>query len=252
MVQSKAVHVPHPYPASTFFLDESGTKAKNTFVVAGLKIRHPGALAREVADLRDRHNVSRELKFGGITRDSLDVYYALVDLLEASDAHLVGCIVTPNGHNPFREFGHRWEAHAEVVARLLAGSINRRELASVCLDGISTPRGCALDDTVKRIVNERLASTSLVSAVCLDSKTNDLLQIADMIASSIAFEHRRLATRVGSQDSPKGKVAARLGAAMGCPGLKPLRKGRINIALYTPARGAARDELKARRSRRSA
>jgi hypothetical protein len=234
------VTVPNPYPASTFFLDESGTKATDTFVIAGLKVRHPGALARDVKDLRDRHGVQHELKFGGITRDSLPMYYDLVDLLERSDAHLVGCVVVDGPGNPFKDHDHRWQAHAEVAARLLAGCINRRELACAVMDGISTPRGCALDDTVKRIVNERLTSTSLISAVCLDSKSNDLLQIADMIASSVRFERRRAAGKGGHQSSPKGKVATRLGAAFGNPGLRDLRRGRCNLAPYRPP--AERDE----------
>jgi len=230
------ITVPHPYPASTFFLDESGTKAKDTFVVGGLKVRHPGLLARELQDLRDKHGIKHELKFGGITRDSLPLYYELVDIIERSDSHLIGTVVTEGPNNPFKAHDHRWLAHAEVAAKLLAGCINRRELASVLLDGISTPRGCALDDKIRTLVNERLGSTSLVSAICLDSKCNDLLQVADMVASSIAFERRRITGQGGSQETPKGKVAARLGTAFGNPGLRDLRRGRCNIATYRPAR----------------
>lgn len=249
-MEQHSVSVPYPYPTSTFFLDESGTKAKNTFVVAGLKVRQHGLLARQIRDLRDKHGLVRELKFSGITRDSVDLYYELVDLVEASDAHMVGCVVAPDGDDPFDGHVHRWQGHADAVTRLLIGCMNRRELASLCIDGISTPRGCALDDTIKQQVNAALASTSLVSAVCLDSKTNDLLQVADMIASAIAFERRRLSDpKAASAVSPKGKVAARLGAAFGNPGLKNLRQNRCNIAPYRHRR-ATKDELSVRRSRR--
>jgi hypothetical protein len=156
--------------------------AVNFFVVAAVKVRQPGRLARAIREVRDRTGYGSELKFSSITRGSLTMYYELITVLEASDASLAACVVQGDVYNPFRRRRAAWKVHAEVTSQLLVGCINRRELVGVHLDGISTPQGCSLEDEVRRMTNRRLRATAVVSSVCLDSKTNDLLQVADLVA----------------------------------------------------------------------
>lgn len=94
------------------------------------------------------------------------------------------------------------------------------------------------------MTNQRLRATSVVSAVCLDSRTSDLLQVADLVAGAIAHERRRAATGDTSPRSYKGKVAQRLATAFDRPGLADGRDARVNIATYR-GRGATRPPLKA-------
>ncbi len=127
-----------------------------------------------------------------------------------------------------------YEAHALVAAQLLVGAINRRELVSVVLDIISTPEGVSFDELVKARVNHRFKSTSVVSAMCADSKSMDVLQMADLVAGAIASERRKAAgenRKVGSNpNSPKSKVAARLLANFELLGCDDQRNDRANIA----------------------
>lgn len=121
-------------------------------------------------------------------------------------------------YNPFRRRREAWKVHAEVTSPLLVGCINRKELVGVHLDGITTPPGCSLEDEVRRMTNRRLRATAVVSAVCLDSRTNDLLQVADLVAGAIFHERRRAVTGEAAPRSNKGKVALRLAAAFDRPG----------------------------------
>ena len=230
----EVVSVPPRYPTSSIFIDESGSKATASqfFVVAAVKVREPGRLAQAVRDVRDRSQYYRELKFSEITRGTLPVYYDLIDQLEASDAHLAACVVRGDVHNPFTRTKPVWQVHAEITAQLLVGCINRRELVGVLMDGISTPRGTSLEDTVRRMANSRLGATSVVSAVCLDSQTNDVLQVADLVAGAILHERRRTAGAPAKTTSNKGKVALRLAAAFARPGLADGRDERVNIQTY--------------------
>lgn len=129
-------------------------------------------------------------------------------------------------YNPFRPRRAVWQVHAEVTSQLLVGCINRRELVGVHLDAITTPPGCSLEDEVRRMTNRRLRATSVVSSVCLDSKSTDLLQMADLVAGAIFHERRRAATGETSPRSNKGKVALRLAAAFNRPGLADGRDAR--------------------------
>lgn len=229
-----AVTVPLQYPTSLIFVDESGAKASGNrfFVVGAVKLRQPGQFARTLRDIRDRHGFHGELKFAEITRGTLPTYYEVIDRLHESDAHLAACVIDGRVYDPFKGGRPAWRVHAEVAAQLLVGCVNQHELVGVLLDGISTPRGYSLEDTVRGMVNRRLRATSIVSAACLDSRSNDTLQVADLVAGAIAFERRRAAGVSGKPNSHKAKVAARLGAAFGHMELADGRNERVNIATY--------------------
>lgn len=235
---NEAISLPMNYPATTIFVDESGSKstASSFFVVAAVKLRKPGLLARQIKDVRDRYSFSQEFKFSQITKRAVPRYLEIIDLLEASDARLAACVVQGDVHNPFKGNTPAWRAHAAVLTQLLVGTINKREVVTVLMDGITTPRGCALDETVRTMTNTRLGSTSVVSAVCLDSRTNDLLQVVDLLASAVLFERRRAYGLGNREASPKGQVATYLGARFGMPGLTDGRAKRINIATYQGSR----------------
>jgi hypothetical protein len=113
---------------------------------------------RSVQDIRDRHGYFEEFKFSKITRARIPVFCELIDVLEQSDAHIAACIVDrTSGADPLASSDPQWVAHARITAKLLVGIINKRELIAVLIDQVSTPRGCAFDDTVRDMVNTRIA-----------------------------------------------------------------------------------------------
>jgi len=232
------VVVPKDYPTSLIFMDESGSKsgAGNFFVMSAVKSRDPGKLMRSVKSVRDRNNFTSEFKFGDITKGALPAYFDLVDAVAESDAHIAACVVDRAQSDPFTKGQAEWEHHAKIATGLLIGCINRRELVSVVMDGISTPTGIALDDKIRTRVNRKFNSISVVAALCADSRTSDGLQIADLVASAIAFERRQQSgvsgRRVPSTTSPKAKVASRLMAAFSVSSFDDYRDGRVNIATW--------------------
>jgi hypothetical protein len=225
-------NIRHGVQTTTFWLDESGSKssANKCFVVAGIKTRHPDDLARQIHSIREKSDYhGSEFKFGRISKGNYRQMVDLVDVLEASDVHIMATVVDGN-HNPFKGKA-QWEAQAAIISQLIVGNMNRQEVGVAFLDSVSTPPGVSMGRTVKRSVNGRLRSTSLVSAVSLNSKTNDLLQAADLIAGAI--RHQRLVdTSSGATSQEKAQVAARLAAAFGVPDLSDRRTKRVNIVTW--------------------
>lgn len=226
--------VPVRYPTASIFIDESGSRATmgSAFVIAAIKLREPGRLSRSVRDLRDRYGFDHEFKFSEINRSSSHVYVELLRLLHASDATIAATIVQSSVYNPFSGGKDQWRVHAEVTAQLLRGCINKRELVGVHLDAITTPAGCSMEDTVRNLVNSRLRSTSVVSAVCLDSRTNDLLQVVDVVAGSIRYERRVATSGPAGASASKATVARELGGLFGRPGLADGKDARVNLRVF--------------------
>jgi hypothetical protein len=233
-----AVIVPPRYPCATFFVDESSNRASSGsfFVVGAIKLRNPGELLREIEDIRDKYGYTDEIKFSAITRGKITTFAKVIDTIEASDAHIAACVVDRSkSGNPFKCGDPEWEVHARITAKLLVGVLNSRELGSAVLDKRTTPVGTAFDDTVRRMVNQRLKSTALVSAVCADSKSTDGLQLADLVAGAVA--HQRRAD--SAPNSNKGKVAARLAAAFGVESFaSDVRTERVNVQSHGTRRAA--------------
>jgi Protein of unknown function (DUF3800) len=230
-----SIAVPARYPTSLIYLDESGSRASadRFFVVGAVKVRRHGDFARAVREVRDRHSHHRrEFKFSQITRGALGTYYDLSDQLDNTDIHVAACVVDRQVFDPFQGGVPSWQVHVDVASQLLLGCINRREQVGVLLDAITTPRGVSFEDKVKEQVNGRLRNLSVVTAACLNSKSSDGLQVADLVASAIAFERRRLGGQSGNANSPKAKVAVRLRAAVGGVTFADGRTNRVNIATY--------------------
>jgi hypothetical protein len=189
-VERKTVTVPVGYPTSSIFIDESRARASGGrfFVVAALKVRKPEAMARAMHSIREQRNgFAGEFKFKDVTEGELPRYYAAIDLLESTDVQVHACVVDSELYNPFGKKPF-WRVHADLVGQLLVGCTVKRELVHVLVDNISPPKDVAYGDTVKAEVNRRLGSTTVVGCLSLDSKCNDLLQIADLIAGSISYD----------------------------------------------------------------
>lgn len=220
--------LPAGVQCSTFWIDESGSKTTATkcFVVAGIKTRHADDLLRAIHSVREKHNHYQELKFGRLSSTTYKVFADIVDVLEDSDAHVVATVVDQR-HNPFKG-KESWRAHAGIVTQLVVGNVNRNEVATVLMDGISTPPGKSLGAAVKRGVNSRLGSTTVTSAISLDSKSNDLLQAADLVAGAI-FHQRMSSHRTAAPKAEKVRIAGRLALAFGVQNLDDGRSDRVNI-----------------------
>lgn len=225
----------------TFWVDESGARgsAGKGYVVAALKTRHPDALARQIHGVREKYeNWDGEFKFAKISERNRNRFLDLATVLEESDAHVIASVVQ-HEYNPFRTMP-AWQAQAEIVSSLVVGGINRNEVAAVLMDVITTPAHVSIGHEVKRRVNARCRDQVVTTAVSLDSRANDLLQAADLIAGSI--RHLRFAPPgTGPASISKQLVAQRLAAAMGVLDFGDQRSRRVNILTLSEPRSVSRN-----------
>jgi len=223
-----AARLPTPQTPS-FWIDESGARgsAGKGYVLAGIKTRHPDRLLRQLQAVRERHgNYSGEFKWTTIGTNSFRRVAEMAEVLGESDAHLVATVVD-HRWNPFSS-GETWAAQAALIARLVVGGVNRNEIATVMMDGISTPVDVSLGQEVKRAVNTHFRGQVVVTAVSLDSKSNDLLQAADLIAGAIRYQ-RFQPHGLGANNDAKRKMVRRVAEAFGVEDLSDQRTRTVNI-----------------------
>jgi hypothetical protein len=233
--------IPANYPASVIYLDESGTaSADRFFVIGALKIRKHGKLMREVRALRERYSYFEEFKFTKISGAKLPMYGDLITILAKSDAHLIACVVDTDVFDPATLWPTAWQAHANITAQLLRGAINRRELVTVAMDHISTPLGTAYDDVIRGMVNGVFHKTAVVGAMCLDSKSSDGLQIADLFAGSVGYHYRREGG--GGLNTHKARFLRMLQEGLKIEDFSK-RTNRVNVVTYRGPRLRARPPL---------
>lgn len=213
---------------ASFWIDESGSKttANDCFVMGMIKTRHPDDLQRAIHVVRDKNNYRDELKFGRIKDSNYRIYSQVVDVLEESDAHIAATVINADQYDPFKG-QNIWAVHAEIIGQLVVGNLNKTEICSIFMDVINTPADTSMGRLVKRKVNGLLRAPSVVTAVSLNSKSNDLLQAADLVAGAVFYE--RFSSKHSSNEH-KTKIAKRLAVAFGVVDLSDQRTPRVNVA----------------------
>lgn len=221
--------LPRTVQHASFWIDESGSRASagKGFVLAGIKTRHPDALQRALHEVRERFGHCKdEFKFTSIREANLHRYRAWIDVLRASDARVIATVVDRSA-NPFPGT-EEWATHAMLAARLIQAGLNKNEVACAFLDLVTTPPAVSIGPLVKRHVNGALRGQFLTTAVSLNSKTNDVLQLADLIAGAIRYE--RFEVGRARDDSPKLLAAREVALALGVVDLADQRGRRVTIA----------------------
>lgn len=160
--------------------------------MAAIKVSDPGVLARDIRAVRDKHGFHKgEFKFWDTSRENIDVFEAAADAICASGASVNAIVIDRDSFDPFSQ--HKgWNYQSKVTTVLLKECVkDGRELVSVLLDNYDTPPGKYLDERVKVVVNSNLRSKTVISVLCVDSKSSDCVQMADLVAGSIRFRRRQ-------------------------------------------------------------
>lgn len=232
--------LPEKIPVSSIFLDESGSKnsAGGFFVIGFIKSRDPSRLVRDVKHLRQKHGFYNEIKFSGIRTSTLPFHFDLAELIAGSGLR-VGASVY-DAKLSFRPDRPTWRTQADQSALLVRGNINKGELVNVFLDLVETPNGISLADLVKSNVNERHGGRSVLEAYDVDPRSNDAIQLADIVAGAISYERRvwigEAADPPGSERSAKGQVMLRLRRALGLNSFNDIKSCGVNIMTFPQKR----------------
>lgn len=230
MSSRRKFFLPEKVPVSSIYLDESGSRnsAGGFFVVGFVKVRDGALLERKIRHLRQSFHYHSEIHFADIRKDNVEFYFQVAETLAAADVRVGGSVY--DSRNSFTSSAETWKQQSEMAVRLISGNINKGELVNVFLDLVQTPRGETVAGTVKEGVNKKLGNRCVIEAYDVDSKAMDLVQLADLVASSINFERKREGKPVEAhRRTPKARVAARLRRALELDSFEDVQQGKVNI-----------------------
>jgi len=175
------------------FLDESGSlnNLKDEFFTVGfIKCSQPYYINSKIIYERNRRNFYDEMKFNKLSKNNLDfAKFALDTFFSTRSLSFYSYSLDKKGDYFSREFGgDPWRAYEDVSIRVLEQAIPLNEIIIVIADYVTTPKNIRFEVNVKRKINEKFGKLAVAGVCRFDSKTNDLLQLADLMVGAINYD----------------------------------------------------------------
>lgn len=175
------------------FLDESGSlnNPKDAFFTVGfIKCSQPYYLQNKILYERRKRSFFDEMHFNKLSKKNIDFAKLAIDSLFATRSLWFHSYSLDKQGGYFnKEFNSNpWQAYEDISIRVLESAIPDNEILIVLADYITTPRNIRFEISVKRKINEKLKRLAVAGVCRFDSKSNDLLQIADLIVGAISYD----------------------------------------------------------------
>lgn len=182
------------------FLDESGSLSnpKDQFFTVGfIKCSQPYYLQSKIIYERQKRNFHDEMHFNKLSKNNLEFCKFVVDtFFSTRSLSFFSYSLDKQGEYFNREFGgDPWKAYESISIRVLEASISSSEIIIVNADYVSVPDNVRFEVNVKRKINEKLNRLAVAGVCRFNSKSNDLLQLADLMIGAINYD-LKLATKV--------------------------------------------------------
>lgn len=193
------------------FLDETGSLNNPNdpfFTVGILKLSQPYYLTSKIDYGRRKKGFYDEMKFNKLSKNNLDfAEFAIGALLDARSTYFYSYSIDKEGVYFKREFsGDPWMAYEKLTLRLLKEAVLApKEILVLIADYVPAPKGIRYEVSVKKEINSSIGRLALAGVCRFDSRSNDLLQLVDIVIGSISYD-LKLSCRILSNGSKYKKA----------------------------------------------
>jgi len=175
------------------FLDETGSLSDKTnpyFTLGLMKMSQPYYLQNKILYERSKQNFYDEMKFNKLSKNNINFAKFVVEsIFDTKSINFYSYTIDKRGTYFNKAFdGNEWIAYEEITLKLLEASLSKQEILILIADHITTPKGIKFEVNTKRNFNQKNKRLALAGVCRFDSKSNDLLQVIDLIIGAITYD----------------------------------------------------------------
>lgn len=201
------------------FLDESGSLSNSVepyFTVGILKMSTPYYLQSKVIYERSKRNFYDEIKFNKISAKNIDFTKFIIDCIFNVKSLSFYSYTTHKQSKYFQKNFSKdiWSAYEKITLKLLEVAVAEKEIVILIADHITTPKDIRFEVNIKKNFNTSKKRLSVAGVCRFDSKSNDLLQVVDLIIGSINYDIK-LKNKLVTGDKYKIEISDYLKAKLG-------------------------------------
>jgi len=178
------------------FLDETGSLSNLTdpfFTLGILKLSEPYYLLSKIQHERDVRKFYDEMKFNKLSQKNIDfAKFAINALFDTRSVNFYSYSIDKEGSYFKKEFSNDpWYAYQEITIKLLKdAALAPNEILILIADHVTVPRKIRFEVDVKREINDSLKRLALAGVCRIDSKSNNLLQLVDLLIGAISYDFK--------------------------------------------------------------
>lgn len=175
------------------FLDETGTlsdKKDNYFTIGILKMSQPYYLQNKLYFERNKIHFYDEMKFNKLSKNNIGFAKTMIDaLFDTKSIWFYSYSITTQSEYYKKTFSENpWLAYQEITLKLLGATLASHEILILLADHVTTPKKVRFEVDVKKSFNSSKKYLALAGVSRFDSKSNDLLQLVDLLIGAITYD----------------------------------------------------------------
>jgi len=190
------------------FLDESGSlnnKIEPYFTLGILKMSQPYYLQSKILYERTKNNFYDELKFNKLSNKNILFTKIIIDSIFDTKSLNFYSYTTHKKSKFFIDnfSNNEWEAYENITLKLMQAVLAEHEILILIADHITTPEDIKYEVNIKKIFNSSNKRLSIAGVCRFNSKSNDLLQVTDLLIGAITYD---LKLKAGLVSGDKYKI----------------------------------------------